>query len=100
MLTLEKKEVESRLNKAELIEAVAKAAKLSKTDAANAVNATLDAVKKGTKKGGVQLVGFGSFSVVARKAREGRNPQTGEKIKIKASKNVKFKAGKAFKELI
>ena len=88
------------MNKAELIEAVAKAAKLSKADASNAVNETLNAIKKGTKKGGVQLVGFGSFSVVSRKAREGRNPQTGEKIKIKASKTVKFKPGKAFKDSV
>ena len=83
-----------------MVEAVAKVAGLSKTDAANAVNATLESIKKGAKKEGVQLVGFGSFSVVTRKAREGRNPQTGATIKIKASKNVKFKAGKAFKDAL
>ena len=59
----------------------------------------LDNIKKNTTKG-VQLIGFGSFAVVERKARKGRNPQTGEVIKIKASKAVKFKAGTAYKESV
>ena len=81
------------MNKAQLIEAVAKKADLSKKDAANAVNTTIDAIKKNVKKR-VTLVGFGTFKVVKRKARTGRNPQTGEKIRIKAKNVVKFKAGK------
>ena len=81
------------MSKAELINAVEKKAGLSKKDASNAVNATIDAIKKNVKKG-VTLVGFGTFKVVARKARIGRNPQTGEKIRIKAKNVVKFKPGK------
>lgn len=89
------------MNKAELIEAVAKAADLSKADAERALNATTDTIKKALKKGEtVQLIGFGSFGVVKRSARKGRNPQTGETIKIKASKSPKFTPGKAFKEAI
>ncbi len=88
------------MNKEELIESVVKDTNLSKKDAVNAVNSVLSNIKKGTKKGGVQLIGFGSFSVGSRKARKGRNPRTGEPIKIKASKVVKFKAGKAFKTSI
>ncbi|MBI5416763.1 HU family DNA-binding protein [Candidatus Poribacteria bacterium] len=88
------------MNKEGLIEAVAKETSLSKKDATNAVNSVLTNIKKGTKKDGVQLIGFGSFSVANRKARKGRNPRTGEVIKIKASKVVKFKAGKAFKTSI
>lgn len=88
------------MNKADLIAAVAKETKSSKAGAEQAVNAVLNNVKKGTKKGGVQLIGFGTFSVGKRKARTGRNPQTGKAIKIPACKVVKFKAGKAFKEAI
>ncbi len=88
------------MNKAELIEHVAKTAKLSKKSAEAAVNATLEGIMKGTKKGGTQLVGFGSFTVATRKARMGRNPQTGEVIKIKASKTVRFRPGKAFKKML
>ncbi|MCA9752527.1 MAG: HU family DNA-binding protein [bacterium] len=89
------------MNKAELIEAVVKATNLSKKDATNAVNATFTTIKKATKKpDGVSIVGFGSFNTVKRKARKGRNPQTGEQITIKASKGVKFRAGKAFKETL
>jgi len=88
------------MNKADLIAAVAKETKSSKAAAEQAVNAVLNNVKKGTKKGGVQLIGFGTFSVGKRKARTGRNPQTGKAIKIPARKVVKFKAGKAFKEAI
>jgi DNA-binding protein HU-beta len=87
------------MNKAELIEAVAKRANLSKRDATNAINAALTTIKTETKKAtGVTLVGFGSFQSVKRKARTGRNPQTGEAIKIQASKTVRFRPGKAFKK--
>jgi len=89
------------VNKAELIEAIAKQTKLSKADAERALNATTDTIKKAVKKGdSVQLVGFGSFSIVKRSARMGRNPQTGETIKIKASKAPKFTPGKAFREAV
>jgi len=81
------------MNKAQLIAEVAKKANLSKKDATNAINATIDTIKKNVKKG-VTLVGFGTFKVVKRKARTGRNPQTGEKIRIKAKNVVKFKPGK------
>ena len=86
------------MNKQDLIEAVLKDGSAGETKAAveRAVNAVLDGVKRGLKKDGtVQLIGFGSFQVKHRKARTGRNPQTGEKIKIKASKTVGFKPGKA-----
>lgn len=86
------------MNKAQLAEAVAKETGSSKADAARAVDAVIGAVSKGLKKDkNVQIVGFGSFSVRRRKARTGRNPQTGEKIKIKASKTVSFKPGKELK---
>ena len=81
------------MNKTQLVEVVVKNADLSKKDAANAVNATIDAIKKNVKKG-VTLVGFGTFKTVRRKARTGRNPQTGEKLRIKAKTVVKFKPGK------
>ena len=81
------------MNKAQLIEAVAKKSGLSKKDAKGAVETTIEVIKKNIKKG-VTLVGFGSFKIVKRKARTGRNPQTGEKIKIKAKNVVKFKPGK------
>lgn len=87
------------MNKGELIEAVAKDLKTSKASAEKTVNAVLDSIIKNTKNG-VQLVGFGSFSVGKRKARKGRNPQTGQVIQIKASKTVKFKAGTAFKSSV
>jgi len=87
------------MNKAELIDMVAKASKLTKKDATTAVEATLDAIKKNTKKG-VQLVGFGSFAVAKRKGRMGRNPRTGEEIKIAPSKTVRFRPGAAYKELL
>ena len=87
------------MNKGELIEAVASETGLSKKDAGNAVNAVLELIKKNTKKG-VQLVGFGSFAIVSRKKRKGRNPQTGETIEIKASKSVKFRPGKEYKEVV
>ncbi len=88
------------MNKAELIDAVAKKANLSKRDALNAVNATLTTIKTETKKTGVTIVGFGSFQTVKRKARMGRNPQTGQTIKIQASKTVRFRPGKAFKKTL
>lgn len=88
------------MNKAELIEYVSKKTDLTKKDAGLAVDATLDAIKKGTKKGGVSLAGFGSFNVSTRKARMGRNPQTGEEIKIRASKTVRFRPGKGYKDML
>ena len=84
------------MNKAELVEAVQKALgkDTSKATAERAVEAVIESIKGGLKKGkAVQLVGFGTFKVVNRKARLGINPKTGEKIKIKASKGVKFGAG-------
>ncbi|BBM85703.1 HU family DNA-binding protein [Candidatus Uabimicrobium amorphum] len=87
------------MNKKQLIEAVAKEMEKSKADAERSVNAVIESVKKGLKKDGVvQLIGFGSFTVKKRKARKGRNPKTGEVIKIKASKTVSFKPGKGLKE--
>ena len=82
------------MNKAELIDAIAKEAKLSKVDSGKALDATITAISKSLKKGeGVILVGFGSFSIAKRAARTGRNPQTGKPIKIAAKKVAKFKAG-------
>lgn len=87
------------MNKTELVEAMAKEAKLSKKDAEAALKAFTDTVAKALKKGDkVQLVGFGTFEVSKRAAREGRNPQTGATMKIAASKAPKFKAGKALKD--
>ncbi len=86
------------MNKQDLIESVAKKTQLTKKDATAAVDATLESIKRGTKKGGVSIAGFGSFNVSNRKARMGRNPKTGESIKIKASKTVRFRPGKAYKE--
>jgi nucleoid DNA-binding protein len=90
-------------NKIALVEAVQKSLgkETSKAEAERAVNAVIDAIKAGVKKTKtVQLIGFGTFKVATRKARTGVNPKTGEKIKIKASKTVKFVAGKAFKDTI
>ncbi|TND08913.1 MAG: DNA-binding protein HU-beta [Bacteroidetes bacterium] len=82
------------MNKAELIDATSASAKLSKADAARALDAFIEAVSKSLKKGDkVALVGFGTFSVSKRAARTGRNPQTGKAIQIKAKKVAKFKAG-------
>ena len=82
------------MNKAQLIDAIAKDAKLSKVDSGKALDATTSAITKALKKGDrVALVGFGSFSVAKRAARIGRNPQTGKEIKIAAKKVAKFKAG-------
>lgn len=89
------------MNKSELIEVIAKDAKLSKAAAQAALDATIAAVVKAVTKGdSVSLVGFGSFSSGKRAARTGRNPQTGETIKIPAAKTVKFSAGKAFKDAV
>ena len=82
------------MNKAELIDAMAASAKLTKADARKALDAFITSTSKTLKKGErVALVGFGSFSVAKRAARKGRNPQTGKEIKIAAKKVVKFKAG-------
>ena len=89
------------MNKSELIEAVANGAEVSKADAGRAIDAFVEAVKKALKKGDtVALVGFGTFTVRKRNARTGRNPRTGQAIKIKASKNPAFKAGKALKDAV
>jgi len=86
------------MNKAELVEAVQKSLSSSKAEAERSVAAVIDAIKSGLKKGKpVQLIGFGTFKVASRKARLGVNPKTGEKIKIKASKTVKFSVGKDLK---
>ena len=87
------------MNKTELIAAVAERAELSKKDAEKAVKVFTDAVAEELVKGEkVQIVGFGTFEVAERPAREGRNPKTGEPMPIAASKTPKFKAGKALKD--
>ena len=89
------------MNKSELVEAMAKKAGLSKKDTEAAVNAFTETVTGALKKGDKgTLIGFCTFEVAKRAAREGKNPQTGEKIKIKASKAPKFKAGKALKDTV
>ncbi len=89
------------MNKNDLIASVAEAASLTKADAAKAVDALFDAIT-GALAGGdeVRLVGFGTYNVAARAASEGRNPRTGEKIAIAASKQVKFKPGKSLKDAV
>ena len=87
------------MNKTELIAAVAEQAEISKKDSEKALKAFIDVVTEQLKKGDkVQLVGFGTFEVSERAAREGRNPQTGKTMKIAACKAPKFKAGKALKD--
>ena len=89
------------MNKTELIAGIAEKADISKKDAEAALNAFTEVVTAELKKNGkVQLVGFGTFEVSQRAAREGRNPQTGETMKIDACKAPKFKAGKALKDAI
>ena len=89
------------MNKAELIDAVAADADLSKAAASRALDAAINAITKALKKKDtVTLVGFGTFSVRKRSARTGRNPKTGESIKIRASKVPGFKAGKALKDAL
>jgi len=87
------------MNKAELIQSVSSTMKTSKAAAEKAVAAVIGGIRQGLRKNKtVQIVGFGTFSVRMRKARQGRNPQTGATITIRASKTVAFKAGKALKE--
>ena len=87
------------MNKTELIAAVAEKAEISKKDSEKALKAFIDVVTDELKAGGkIQLVGFGTFEVSERAAREGRNPQTGKTMKIEACKAPKFKAGKALKD--
>ena len=89
------------MNKGDLIENVAKKAAISKARAGIAIDAVFDSISSSLKKGKpVTLVGFGSFSVIKRKARNGRHPQTGKVMKIKATKAAKFKAGKGLKEAV
>ncbi len=89
------------MNKAELIDAIATTAELSKADAGRALDATVAAIAKALQNGEtVTVIGFGSFVVRERAARTGRNPKTGEEIKIAASKNPVFKAGKALKDAV
>lgn len=89
------------MNKTELIAAIAEKAEISKKDSEKALKAFIDVVTEQLKKDDkVQLVGFGTFEVSKRAAREGRNPQTGQTMKINACKAPKFKAGKALKDAI
>ncbi len=89
------------MNKSELVDLVAEKTEMSKKDSEKAVKAVLDSITDGLVKGDkVQLVGFGTFEVRSRKEREGRNPATGEKIKIEALKVPAFKPGKALKEKV
>ena len=89
------------MNKTELVAASAKNAEISKKDAEKAVKAFVEVITEELKKGEkVQLVGFGTFEVTSRAAREGRNPQTGNTMKIAACKAPKFKAGKALKDAV
>lgn len=89
------------MNKAELIEEMAKKAEATKKSTEESLNALVDVITEALKQGDkVQLVGFGSFEVVNRAARKGKNPQTGEELRIPASKSPKFKAGKALKDII
>ena len=89
------------MKKAELVEAIAEKAGLTKADATRALEATFEVITKALKKGEkVPVAGFGTFNVSKRKAREGRNPQTGATVKIPARKAVTFKAGTALKETV
>ena len=89
------------MNKTELIAAVAEKAEISKKDAEKAVKAFTDVVSEELVNGGkIQLVGFGTFEVSERPAREGRNPRTGETMTIAATKTPKFKVGKALKDMV
>ncbi|MDR3518266.1 MAG: HU family DNA-binding protein [Azospirillaceae bacterium] len=89
------------MNKNDLVALVADTAGLSKTDATKAVDAVFDGITDSLKKGDeVRLVGFGTFAVSDRAASEGRNPRTGEKIDIPASRQPKFKAGKTLKDAL
>ena len=89
------------MNKTELVAAIADKAELSKKDSEKALTAFVDVVTDELKKGRkIQLVGFGTFEVTERAAREGRNPQTGKTMKIEACKAPRFKAGKALKDAV
>jgi DNA-binding protein HU-beta len=89
------------MNKSQLIDAVASDSGLTKTDSARAVESLLHTITKTLKKGGeVNITGFGKFSVVNRAARQGVNPRTGERVKIKASKAPKFSAGASLKQAV
>jgi DNA-binding protein HU-beta len=89
------------VNKNDLVAAVAESTGLSKADATKAVDSMLDIIAANLKKGEeIRLAGFGTFAVTKRKASEGRNPRTGEKIQIPASNQPKFKAGKALKDAV
>ena len=89
------------MNRMELVAAIAEKSELSKKDAEKALKAFADVVAEELKKGEqIQLVGFGTFKVSERAAREGRNPQTGEPMQIAASKSPKFTAGKALKDAL
>jgi DNA-binding protein HU-beta len=89
------------MNKSQLIEAIAKDTGLTKADSARAIESFLDTVQKTLKKGDeVAITGFGKFSVVKRAARQGVNPRTGERVKIKASKAPKFSAGAGLKAAV
>ncbi len=89
------------MNKSDLIQAVAEKSGLTKKESSSVVDAIFNGISDSLAKGeSVQLVGFGTFEVRSRKAREGRNPSTGETIKIKASKVPAFKAGKALKDKV
>ena len=89
------------MNKTELISAMSENANMTKVDAEKSLKAFIDTITEELKNGGkVQLVGFGTFEVAERAERQGRNPKTGETITIPASKSPKFKAGKAFKDIV
>jgi DNA-binding protein HU-beta len=89
------------VNKSDLVDAIAKSADISKASAGRALDAAVESIKKALKKGDtVSLVGFGTFKVGKRAARTGRNPRTGEAIKIKAAKVPKFTAGKGLKDAV
>jgi len=89
------------MNKAELIEAIAKSAQVTKVDAELVLNTAIDTIKKNVKKGDdVTLIGFGTFTKSKRKARAGRNPQTGKEIKIPAMTVPKFRPGREFKDAV
>ena len=89
------------MNKAELVEAIAKVTQQTKADTERTIDALIDVVSKNIKKkDGVKLVGFGTFAVSNRKARVGRNPQTGEPVKIKASKRLAFRQSAMMREAV
>ncbi len=89
------------MNKSQLIDKIAETTKLKKSQITSALEQTLTLIKTSVKKGqDVTLIGFGTFSKIKRKARKGRNPQTGKEIKIAARTVPKFKAGKEFKQIV